>query len=57
MIWKKNKTKSCDSLVYDAGWNDALYRVREVLMLAANTKKEEKETEKSMSTLIDFLKR
>ena len=56
MKWFKNK-KSCDSLVYNAGWNAALYKTKEFLVQVSNTKKDKKDMELAMSTIISALKR
>ncbi len=51
------KKRSCDTQLYNCGWNDALQRVKETVVDMAPNKKGRRETEESMSLLISMLKR
>jgi len=51
------RKRSCDTQLYNCGWNDALQRVKENVVEMSSGKKAKKEAEESMSLLISMLKR
>ena len=55
MKWFWNK--KCESIAYDAGWNDALYNLKEVAVNACTTKKSKKDTSETFDNIITILRR
>jgi hypothetical protein len=49
--------RNCDTVVYDAGWNAALYRVKEMVIEASKGKKAKKELADGFDVIIAMLKR